>query len=252
MSTLVIAGDTSGSITLQPASSGSGTLTLPTFSGTVLTPIISAGTATVAPLTFSNGNITTTTTAGNWEYDSEVFYITPTATQRGLIPTQIIYYINSTIAGGSGTSVQTPFGVGVSLSANTVYVIESKMTWIAVGATNSVTFQWGFGGTATTNNILYQTQSLWDTGTSSTQVDATENQAIVNTTAQTAVTVAAATGALSNIIRGTVSIATAGTFIPQYQWSALPGTTWTLQVGSYFSLYPVGVADANTSIGTWS
>jgi hypothetical protein len=252
MSTLVIAGDTSGSITLQPASSGSGTLTLPTFSGTALTPTLSAGTATVAPLTFSNGNITTTTTAGNWEYDGEVFYITPAGTQRGLIPTQIIYYTNSTIAGASSTAVQTPFGVGVSLSANTVYVIEAKMTWIAAGATNSVAFQWGFGGTATTNNILYQTQSVWDAGATNTQVDATENQAIVNTTAQTAVTVAAATGALSHIIRGTVSIANAGTFIPQYQWSGAPGSAWTLQIGSYFSVYPVGVAGADISIGTWS
>ena len=54
------------------------------------------------------------------------------------------------------------------------------------------------------------------------------------------------------MIRGTVSIATGGTFIPQYSLSAAPGGAYTTQLGSYFLIYPLGASGSNTSIGTWA
>jgi hypothetical protein len=53
------------------------------------------------------------------------------------------------------------------------------------------------------------------------------------------------------MIRGTVSIATGGTFIPQYSLSATPGGAYTTQIGSYMLIYPIGVAGSNTNVGTW-
>jgi hypothetical protein len=53
------------------------------------------------------------------------------------------------------------------------------------------------------------------------------------------------------MIRGTVSIATGGTFIPQYSLSAAPGGAYTTQLGSYFLIYPLGASGSNTNIGTW-
>jgi hypothetical protein len=254
MSTLVISGDTSGTITVQAASSGTGTVTLPLGSGTLITTpvILPAGTSTTAPLSFQSGTILSSASAGNFEYDGKLFYLTPSGAQRGLAPTQITYYLNSALTGTNDTSVQSIFGVSVSLSANTVYDIEARIQLLASGSTNSVTLNLGFGGTSTLNNIMYQTQSVWDAGATNTQVDTTENMAIVNTSAQTATTVAAATGAYGTILRGTLSVATAGTFTPQYQWSGTPGSAWSTQPGSYFSLYPIGTAGANLSIGTWS
>jgi hypothetical protein len=133
-----------------------------------------------------------------------------------------------------------------------VYDIEAWVTMLASGSTVASILNLGFGGTATVNGIIYQTQSVFDAGVTNTQVDTTENMAIVNTIAQTPITVSAACGAATAIIRGTVSIANGGTFIPQYSWNVNPGSAWVVQAGSYFTVYPVGAAGANVSVGTWS
>ena len=252
MSTIIISGDTSGSITVQPAASGSGTLTLPSNSGSLLPSTIPAGTATTAPLTFSNGTTLTTAAAGNWEYDGRVFYVTPQSTQRGIMPGSLTYYLGSTRTLANNTTVQSIFNVGVTLSSGTIYDFEAWLVLIDPGAATTLYANFGFGGTATINDIIYETQSVWDAG-GATQVDTTENTAVVNTASMTQTVVSASTvQALSYIIRGTVSINAGGTFIPQHQWSATPGQAWVVQKGSYFSLYPVGLAGANVSVGTWA
>ena len=53
-------------------------------------------------------------------------------------------------------------------------------------------------------------------------------------------------------IKGTVSIANGGTFIPQYSLSAQPGQTYITNIGSYFKIYPISVSGSNTNIGSWA
>jgi hypothetical protein len=51
---------------------------------------------------------------------------------------------------------------------------------------------------------------------------------------------------------GTVSVNAGGTFIPQYTLSTAPGGAYTTAIGSYLSIWPIGAAGANTSVGTWA
>jgi hypothetical protein len=54
------------------------------------------------------------------------------------------------------------------------------------------------------------------------------------------------------LVKGTVSIATGGTFIPQYTLSAAPGGAYSTQAGSYMKISPISNSAANTSIGAWA
>jgi hypothetical protein len=108
----------------------------------------------------------------------------------------------------------------------------------------------GFGGTATVNNILYQTHSVFDPGT----IPNADNgivMAIVNTTAASSITITASVNITTAFFSGTVSVNAGGTFIPQYSQSASSGTV-TNQAGAYFRIYPIGAAGSNISVGAWA
>jgi hypothetical protein len=68
----------------------------------------------------------------------------------------------------------------------------------------------------------------------------------------TGVGLAANPVALHARLSGTVSVNAGGTFIPQYQLSAAPGGAYTVALGAYFLIYPVGTSGSNTSVGTWA
>ena len=101
------------------------------------------------------------------------------------------------------------------------------------------------------NNILYDLPYLIDTGTG-TQVDASPVQVVINTVNMTAIAGAGSSETSSIMLRGTVSINTGGTFIPQMQYSATPTIVESVIKGSWFCFTPVGAAGANVSIGTWA
>jgi len=234
---LVQTADASGILQLQ--SNGVTGLTIDT-GGKLIVPSLALGTAT----------------AGEIEYDGKVPYFTPSGTQRGVVPGMQYYRLNSVLAGANAAGAQNVFGVGVTLSENTVYSFESYFVMSKSVGTTSHTFSYGFGGTSTTNNALI---NLTRYGTTSALplVPTSPASTIFQTRNSTAITVAsgAQTSAVfTEVVRidGTVSIATGGTFIPQYQLSAAPGGAYSVQPGSYFLIYPVGSADANTSVGTWA
>jgi hypothetical protein len=197
----------------------------------------------------------TTPYAGTLEYDGKVPYFTPQGTQRGVVPGMQYYRLNTAVAGANATGAQNIFGVGVTLAANTVYVFETMFGLSKSAGVTSHTIGLGMGGTATSNNIAYLVQrggsltSYVDTG--STPV--VYNQ-LVQTTTNTTVTGSAANAAVFQMfhIRGSISINSGGTFVPQYSLSAAPGGAYTTAAGSYFLIYPVGAAGSNTSVGTWA
>lgn len=194
-----------------------------------------------------------TAVAGEFNYDGKVFYATPQGTQRGVVPGAQFFRLDSGLAGANVNTAQSTFGVGVTLSASTVYAFESVVVLSKSAGTTSHTLGLGFGGTATLNNLAYQ--PIW-TRSATSLTDLTVNALTwYITTASNTTFGAATTTAAQNYtftIKGTVSINAGGTLIPQYTLSAAPGGAYTTAAGSYFMIYPIGASGANVNVGTWA
>ena len=217
-----------------------------------LTPIVlPAGTASNAPLTLQSGANLSTATAGAVEYDGNVIYSTPAG--RGVSPSVMFYRLNSGLVGSNVNTAQAVFGAGVTLAASTVYAFDYKFSMTKTAGATSHSVGLSFGGTATVNNIYYTGAVV---SLSSTLPDVTTTNSIVtNTSAANFLTGAAfsqATMYRTFALTGTVSINAGGTFIPQYTLSAAPGGAYTTVAGSYFAIWPIGGAGANTSVGPWA
>jgi len=194
-----------------------------------------------------------TAIAGTLEYDGRVPYFTPQGLQRGVVPGMQYYRLNSTRVGANASGAQSYLGVGVTLSSNTVYEFQAMIAVSKTAGTTANNYSLLYGGTATLNNIGYFAQLKYNSVF--TSVPSTDSFSVFsNTAAATTVLtgIAAASGAIALNIRGTVSINTGGTFIPQYSLSAAPGGAWTTAIGSYFCIYPIGTSGSNTSVGDWS
>lgn len=217
-----------------------------------------AGTTTVAPIDFTAGTNLTTAIAGAMEYDGKVIYATPQGTQRGVVPGAQFFRLNSDLVGANVTTAQSVFGVGVTLSSNTVYAFEAFYGLNKSAGATAHNLGYGFGGTATVNNILYEAVGgyiLSSTISGVLRTDATYAiGSVANSTANTNVYTNAAGAALSwaHIVRGTISVNAGGTLIPQYTLSAAPGGAYSTVAGSFFLIYPIGASGANISVGTWA
>jgi hypothetical protein len=203
-------------------------------------------------LALTSDTLIGTAAAGNIEYSSSIFTGTPIGTQRGIVPTQQYYRLNSAVVGANATGAQSIFGVGVTLSASTVYEFEMVMVLSKTAGTTSHTISMGFGGTATVNNIFYELL-----GTFTSTISGIIAPDVLNSSATTSATVM--TAAVSSaalvfraLIKGTVSVNTGGTFIPQYTLSAAPGGAYSTAIGSFININPIGASGSNTSVGAWA
>lgn len=215
---------------------------------------LDAGTATTAPLVFVSGTNLTSATAGAMEYDGKVLYATPQGTQRGVVPGMQTYRLNSTVVGSNVTTAQSVFGVGVTLSSNTVYRFNAVYALSKTAGTTSHLINLLFGGTATLNNIAYLNVGLFKS-TGFAGVTAPDVASFIQTAAATAVTVTTTGASVQYIanISGSVSVNAGGTFIPQYQLTPnAPGGAYTTAIGSHFEIWPVGASGSNTSVGSWA
>ena len=263
MSSIALTGNAAGAgvfTIASPNSASSYTATLPTQTGTLVSgtsaanAVIPAGTTAIAPILLTSGTNLTSATAGAMEYDGKVIYATPIGTQRGIVPTQQYYRLDSAYAGSNATGAQSLFGVGVTLSASTVYEFEGYAIITKTVGTTSHNISLGIGGTATLNNIGYSaiTQSILGAIPAQT---ATGLYGFISNTATATVTVTNNTSAsisFAYLIKGTVSINAGGTFIPQYTLSAAPGGAYTTQIGSYIKINPLSASGAATNVGAWS
>jgi hypothetical protein len=205
-------------------------------------------------LALTSDTLSSPAAVGQIEYSSPIFAATPLGTQRGIVPTQQYYRLDSAVVGANATGAQSIFGVGVTLSASTVYEFEIFAIFTKSAGTTSHSFQLGFGGTASINNIGYTAITAYNSGTIPAQNTTTAYGFVSNTTTATtsinAITNAATFN--SQTLKGTVSINAGGTFIPQYTLSAAPGGAYTTQIGSYIRIAPVGASGSNTSVGAWA
>lgn len=166
--------------------------------------------------------------------------------------TDLYYRLNAAVAGANVTTVQSLFGVGVTLAASTVYEFDMQFTLLKTAGATSHTVSLLFGGTATINNIGFET---WANNANS----AIQTTAGVGAGYWSAVTANAITAAITQttqyvqvLAKGAVSVNAAGTFIPQYQLSAAPGGAYSTQIGATIRFRPLGAAGANSSAGTWA
>ena len=194
---------------------------------------------------------------GTLEYDGRVPYFTPQGTQRGVVPGMQYYRLNTAVVGSNASGNQPLFGVGVTLSSNTVYAFESFNIIIKTAGTTSHNLTYLFGGTATITNMLsyghYTNGGVAVTnpnlGTATHAIGSSNSSTNLNTSSLS-ITTAGIT--FLQWTSGMISIGAGGTFIPQYNLSAAPGGAYTTQIGSWFSIYPIGAAGSNTSVGTWA
>ena len=206
-------------------------------------------------LVLTSYTLTSPAAVGQIEYSSPIFAATPIGTQRGIVPTQQYYRLDSAVVGANATGAQSIFGVGVTLSASTVYEFEINYVLAKTAGTTSHTTSIGFGGTATVNNILWQALGMVAaTMPISTVVTGTANVVATNSTAAVQMAPAISTAGFINfaVIKGTVSVNAGGTFIPQYTLSAAPGGAYSTVAGSYIRINPLSASGAATNVGTWA
>ena len=205
-------------------------------------------------LALTSNTLTGSPGAGQLEYNGTIFAATPASTQRGIVPTEQFFALNAGLAGANATGAQSIFGVGVTLSASTQYEFEIAVTLSKTAGTTAHTIAFGFGGTATLNNIGYGIFGNMQNTASGVANNQPTNDSFNNTAAATVLTTSSASATIyyTISIKGTVSVNAGGTFIPQYTLSAAPGGAYTTQAGSYMKIKPIGASGANVSVGTWA
>jgi hypothetical protein len=219
-----------------------------TITGTQITAL--AGTTSAAGFNIPSGTLTTTPTAGNYEYDGVVPYVVPVASERGVIEAQeFITMQGGTFTLTSQTAAQkmfnSPTNGQITVGGTRTYLFECEFDLSAMSATSG-SFGFALGGTAT-----YTYNKWWSFGDKATLATAAAPQSTMNanSTANTTI-VTATTGTVGWAwIRGILRINAGGTIIPEVSL----GVAAAAIVGrdSYFRLWPLGTSTV-TSVGNWS
>lgn len=217
---------------------------------------LSAGTATVAPLDFTAGTNLTTPTSGSQEYDGSVFYGTPVASNRGVIPTEHFVARTGAKTMTSNTSLQAIFGGGtggltngaLTVAASTSYFFEMSINVNTMSATSG---NFGFSivgaGTATFTSASWHAFGLDNTNQQTAGNAGTSWQSTAGATGNI---ITAATGqAASAIVKGIFRINATGTIIPSIQLTTANAAI--IGADTWFKCYPVGT-NTVVSVGNWS
>jgi hypothetical protein len=239
-------------------------ITGPTIANTGQTATITIAAPAVITVTTApnNGTIVTFTTTGalptGLTVGVQYFVINQTATTFQVSLTRGGTAITTT---GTQSGTQTAtfhssiFNVGCNLSANTRYAYEIY-TSAAKTSANAATIQYSITqATGTLSSHAYEVLS--NTAAASTTVAATSQMANYITTGfLTPVSITAASAAAASahtiLIKGIIDVSTASTNVNfNLGFNAAPTTSTFIQ-GSYILIYPISVANASTSVGTWA
>lgn len=162
-------------------------------------------------------------------------------------------FITTTTADFTGTNVSTAQNVfaGTEDTATLPGLTSFHMQGCYhIHTTGTTSHQLGilFGGTATLTSIGYSC----DATNAATEVTGAGSRIWI--TVATVINVTAATAAATHhtvLIDGIVRTNAAGTFIPQYQWSAAPGVAGVVLANSYLMLTPFGL-NTRAAVGPWA
>lgn len=214
---------------------------------------LGAGTASVPPLDFTTGTLTTNAQAGAVEYDGRVFYKTTQGTERGLNPAAQYYVLNADRGLATLTTTQTLFNQTFKVSSNTRYYYEAFISISKTNATaNTLQYAVVLGGTpAVLAAHEYSVSTKWAAArTTVTALNQMSNRITTgfNTLVAVSGASAAAAATVDAIIQGFFDVTTGGTIDPQIALATNSPTAPTLLAQSYWLMYPVGPISANTSI----
>jgi hypothetical protein len=209
------------------------------------------GTTSLSALQFAAGDVLTTPAAGAFEYDGTVFYNTPTANRRGLLPAMMYRVLTGNNTLSDTTSAQNVFDTpsSITLDASTAYFMEAVYYITRAAGSNAHTLATLFAlsgslfsitytaeTTSTAGNILGAVSRIYGTAATATTVTASNTDTNENITV---------------VLRGIVKSNATGTFTPQIQYSSAPGGAPTVLANSYIRLIPLGT-NSVISVGSWS
>lgn len=221
----------------------------PTFTGQVTVP---AGTTSAAPVIFQSSALLTTAAGGRMEYDNTAFYLTPSQTAvggRAVINHSMVYALSATRNLADVNTVQSIFGVGLTVAATTTYEID-MFFGVSTTGTVSNSLGIGFGGTATLTSIGYE--AIVGQNATSLGNGSTPTQFYIQVATNSTITSAVATATYRTVrVRGLVRVNASGTFIPQLTYSAASGAIPVVAANSYIKMTPVG-SNTVTTIGAWA
>jgi hypothetical protein len=213
-----------------------------------------AGTATIPPLDFVSGTLTTTALAGAMEYDGVALYGTPNASNRGVLNTTHFMVLAADYLANDSSAAQKVFNIGTSgagaitLPASTAYFMEATYYITRAVGGNPHTLSTLFAVSSALTGITYTADTTSTTG---------NTLGAVSRIYGTAATAVAVTGSSSSttenitvVIRGIVRTNAATTFTPQIQYSSAPGGAPTILTNSHIRLTPIGT-NAVTFVGNW-
>ena len=219
--------------------------------GTLNSLALAAGTATVAPITFtpSSAVLLTNAAQGKVEADANgIAYYTHATGERGVIDAEQFIALTSSYTLTSQTAAQKLFNATtsgqVTLASSTSYYFECEFTLSSMSSTSG-SFGFAFGGTATITSQAWQSYAV----KSSTLTTPGTAQLTFNTAANTTlVTASTATGGICTI-RGIIRINAGGTLIPEVSLGVAASAI--VGVNSYFRIVPCGT-NTVTNIGNFN
>lgn len=157
---------------------------------------------------------------------------------------------NTNVTNSNAVQPWFPSGGAVAVEASTTYEFEGELYLGTSAASTTHTLSISFGGTATLTNIRWDAWGFTQTAEGGT---GTATSLITAITGNTDVVVMATGTQMrkSVFVKGTVRINAAGTFIPQFKFSAAPNQTPQALFGTRFRLRKIG-ATGTLSHGTWT
>jgi hypothetical protein len=240
---------------------------------------LDGGTTSQEPLLIATGSLLTVPRVGAIEHASGVWYATPAATNRAVVPVSHFFAIgggtsNASLNGGTTiTAVNTGYSVfgGASntagqlvVLANTVYQFELKVTLGMSVTPGSATMQFAFGGNIATNLVTwyhYDTTVtgipyVSGTGTSvPTQAASMQNFAGLTTLPTVTSGVILGAGTTNNrsiMVKGMFAVgATTSTIVPLVAFGAAINAVVGALPGSYWRLTPVSGTTPTFGVGNF-
>ena len=166
--------------------------------------------------------------------------VTDSGTDTKYLSPVALIMASSNAAGSDVSTAQTWFPSGGSITVLAAsYQFEGVLMFSKTAGTNSRTIAQAFGGTATVSAIAYAYDAA---GVDTTVFNGTQNtiSGYVETVSAQTVYGIPSTSADQLVmvkVRGRVTFSAAGTFIPQFKYSAAPGGAPTVRANSFFRMW---------------
>lgn len=225
-------------------------LASPTFTGTVNLPA-STTSAGTAPFKAATGVLMTTPEAGAFEYDGKIPYYTPQASKRAVIQVMHFAAIQADLTLTNGNALQSAFPAAndlITLEATTTYRFRGVYIMTTGTTTHTTGMAFALAGGATITSVEYT--SIFSSAAAnavSTALSRKRNSGI-------GTNIVAGTSAQAETViefEGVWRHNAAGTVNAQIIFSAAPGGTNLMKVGSFIEFIPIG-SNTVAAVGQWS